>query len=585
MATFDDFKVPDNNQGQPSPPVGLGSSNLNDTNPGDGFTPPPQQPVSPMADFQPPQAFVNDNKPPKKRGFLKTFSLLLLVLLILAGGAYAAMTYLFNDEEPVATPTITNKKPIDKITYGVIGGPVGQFYPAISPVSVLYEVNLQMFEGLATYQDKTKVVPLLAQSWTNPSDTVWQFKLKTGVKFHSGNIMTAKDVKYTIDLIKKESKYKDVADLYASTVKSVEVVDDSTVKITTSQPDANLLNKLVFIGILDAKTKPGDSKSGTGPYIVKEGTKPTDNDITLSAFSGYHGGTVYTKEVQYKVYTASESTGNAAAIKDLEDDKLNIIQLSDAASIKSANEDKLNVYKNPSLSVQSIILNTLKSGSPLQKLAFRQSLLYGIDIDKLIKDTGRTDTAIAANQYVTKDIPGYNDSITRPKRDVKKAKEYLKEAGYANGATITIVTSSGTKDVVENIKKQLAEVGITVTVQVEDDDDKFNDAFIAGQYESWYSGYSPDTLDAEEVFGLHFQSPWYKNTNIDKLLAELGKTFDQADRLTQMKGISKELFDDVALLPLYTPQSIWALDSSSYVMNTDLPNSELGVFFWKVYQK
>ena len=61
-----------------------------------------------------------------------------------------------------------------------------------------------MFDSLTTRDETMRVVPQLAESWRALSDTVWEFRLRRGVKFHNGDDLTAADVKFTLDRVTEE---------------------------------------------------------------------------------------------------------------------------------------------------------------------------------------------------------------------------------------------------------------------------------------------------------------------------------------------------------------------------------------------
>ncbi|HTU02345.1 MAG TPA: ABC transporter substrate-binding protein, partial [Candidatus Sulfotelmatobacter sp.] len=61
--------------------------------------------------------------------------------------------------------------------------------------------NLAMahvYEALVTRDQSSKIEPCLAESWRVINPTTWEFKLRTGVKFHDGTPFTADDVAFTI---------------------------------------------------------------------------------------------------------------------------------------------------------------------------------------------------------------------------------------------------------------------------------------------------------------------------------------------------------------------------------------------------
>ncbi len=61
-----------------------------------------------------------------------------------------------------------------------------------------------MFDSLTTRDANMKVVSQLAESWRALNDTTWEFKLRRGVKFHSGDDFNAEDVKFTLERVVKE---------------------------------------------------------------------------------------------------------------------------------------------------------------------------------------------------------------------------------------------------------------------------------------------------------------------------------------------------------------------------------------------
>src|SRR5262249_25674457 len=107
------------------------------------------------------------------------------------------------------------------------------------PNSVLREsiiFGYHVYDHLAARDLKTgKVGPSLATSWKNVDDTTWEVTLRKGVKFHDGTPFSAKDVKATFErVLNPELKL-----IYRSThakIKSVEIVDDLTVRFRTDRP-------------------------------------------------------------------------------------------------------------------------------------------------------------------------------------------------------------------------------------------------------------------------------------------------------------------------------------------------------------
>src|SRR5213593_2903498 len=107
------------------------------------------------------------------------------------------------------------------------------------PNSVLREsviLGYHVFDHLAARDLKTgKVGPGLALSWKAVDDTTWEVKLRQGVKFHDGTPFTARDVKATFDRVLDPTKKMTARGNHAK-IKSVEVMDDHTVRFKTDGP-------------------------------------------------------------------------------------------------------------------------------------------------------------------------------------------------------------------------------------------------------------------------------------------------------------------------------------------------------------
>src|SRR5438105_2614262 len=107
------------------------------------------------------------------------------------------------------------------------------------PNSVLREsiiLGYHVFDHLAARDLKTgKVGPSLATSWKALDDTTWEVKLRSGVKFHDGTPFTAHDVKATFDRVLNPENKLTARGNHAK-IKSVDVVDDLTVRFKTDGP-------------------------------------------------------------------------------------------------------------------------------------------------------------------------------------------------------------------------------------------------------------------------------------------------------------------------------------------------------------
>src|SRR5687767_7957686 len=153
-------------------------------------------------------------------------------------------------------------------------------------------VNINMFDSLVHRNTKLEFEPSLATSWKTVNDTTWEFKLRKGVKFHNGDILTAEDVKYSFDRVldpkKKSPQYGNIR-----AIKEARIVNADTIHLITDKPFPILLERVVFFPIVPKKhlEKVGDeafgdsATVGTGPWKLVEYKR--GQHIRLEAFNDY----------------------------------------------------------------------------------------------------------------------------------------------------------------------------------------------------------------------------------------------------------------------------------------------------------
>ncbi len=531
-------------------------------------TPPPLSEQTPAGSSKP----IVGKGGRKGKGWL----IALLILLIAAGAAAAYFALHKTKSNPTAT--VATKKDVALINYGVPNdGAVPQYPTNIIGSVTSVEINAQLFEGLVGYENLTKLSPLLATSWYNPDDSTWIFTLRQGVKFHSGRTMTADDVKYTLDYAVAHQNDNDGGSVLsiASTIKQVDVMGANKVKITTDGPDPVLLNRLTYLGIIDSKAKLGDVNAGTGPYMVKSGTTPTDTSIDLAAVGSYWGGHVYTREVKINLYDDLDQLA-----KDAKDRKVDLSGDFTLTQLKDINPTK--TISVPDEGVNFIGFNTEKAGSPLKTLATRQAVADALNMPAIAKAAGlKVDFA---NQLVPLLIPGHNPAIKDNKYDQAKAKQLLATVPNAATTTLTFAYPSRDMALATEIINELKAVGLNIQGKPVDDFNTLIDNVLAGDYDIYTYGYSSSTQDGLDILGSILEgNNDYSNSQIDDLIQQAGNTLDQAKRLQAMQKVATIVSDEKPVIPLYTVDRQYAL-TKPYTVKPDIPGMVTGVYFWKVYQ-
>jgi peptide/nickel transport system substrate-binding protein len=153
-------------------------------------------------------------------------------------------------------------------------------FATMVPLSFVYSRLVKVKAGPGVKPMTYPIEADLAESWTQPNDTTYVFKLRKGVRWHpkppvNGRELTAEDVKYTYErfLTIKGNPNRPVLE----SIEKIETLDKYTVKFTLSEPNAWFLDLLAststWIVAKECVEKFGDLKKvesvvGTGPWML-----------------------------------------------------------------------------------------------------------------------------------------------------------------------------------------------------------------------------------------------------------------------------------------------------------------------------
>lgn len=521
------------------------------------------------------------SQPPKKRG--KKFLTVLLILVLLLGGAAAAWYFMNSNKSDTSTNSQTSElQEIEHLKVASVSGPASTFFPDEGLLGIQTILDHQVYEGLVGF-DGPKIIPLIAESWTNPDETTWVFKIRSGVKFHTGKAVTAKEVKASLDNLKKYDYWS----LFVSTIKSTEATGDLELTIKTKEPDALLLNRLVraFISDLSAKDKAGND--GTGSYQLDTASKNDKNSSTLIAFDDYYGQRAKTRKVTYTIYKS-----DAEAIKAFKDGKADVVETLPYANVTS--EMKEAGYSSTETEGQGVFgmyVNQLSGPnvSLLKKKDMRLAIAQMLDRQGLVDKVGNKN--VVSTQVIPKSMPGYDASIEAPKLDLDAAKASLKKAGYNNEALEFVYIKEVQEDA-PVIIAQLKKGGLNIKPVVYDADhvDEALTILQSGKFDLFLSAYLSDFGDARDILGgiMHSKESTYPTVNdatYDKILTDSDKEFDATKRIALLQEANNYISDNLSWFPLRN--SVYAsFHKPNLVLENDFNgNGSVGVYYRNVGTK
>ena len=306
------------------------------------------------------------------------------------------------------------------------------------PASVLREaiiLGYHAFDHLATRDLKTRRVgPNLATSWRNIDDTTWEVKLRQGVKFHDGTPFTAKDVKATFDRVLDPAKKMTARGNHAK-IKTVEVVDDFTVRFKTDGPYPLFVERLTAQVMQSEKVIRekgdqwmGENPIGTGPYKLVKWNRKQDHLLVRN--DDYWGAKPHYKYLRVRIIPEKATeiaellSGGVDVIKAVPPDQMDVIEKSGAARTGTS----------PILRTAMLQLDQAARGgpNPFTDRKVRQAANLAVDSDSVIKHVlnglgDRVATGINPMAF------GWDPSLKPYKQDLAAAKKLLAEAGYPNG--------------------------------------------------------------------------------------------------------------------------------------------------------
>lgn len=426
--------------------------------------------------------------------------------------------------------------------------------PALTTDEASNPVEQLLFNGLVKFDPAMKVVSDLADKWEINNGTEYVFHLHPGVKFHDGSALKASDVKFSLDRM-SDPNVKSRWASHFKDVKTVEAVDDNTVKVTLKQPSAAFLAAVAsFVKVMKADfvTQHNGNvqrvEDGTGPFKLKDWAPNTA--ITLEKFPDYfESGKPYLDQVVFKVIP--EPAARLAAVRD---GAVHFTWFKEPQygaqleQMQKANQAQL--FKVAANEYHMFGFNT--KHKPLDNPKVREAIQWTVDRDALLKSAALGQGQVsgilspALGQWVTP-----IDQFPTYKRDVNKAKALLAEAGYPQGISFRIMAPNNypvdLNDAIA-LQQQLKEAGINVEIDktewgtyVKNWVDRNFDSFV-GSNGNWTD---PDiAMYAALHTGGSTNAFQYSDPDLDKLLEQGRTTTDDNARKQIYTEIQKRLVKD-----------------------------------------
>jgi peptide/nickel transport system substrate-binding protein len=469
------------------------------------------------------------------------------------------------------------------VTVGVVNDFAG-WNPYADSTAQMYMIWCQTYGCLGTFDTNAgEYKPLLAESWeTDKNDRrIWYFHLRQGLKRqHDGKELTADDVVHSIDRTKHDPHTAQVNNVHP--IASAEAVDKYTVKITTTEPTAPLLDyifdRLIITGkdLFDKYGAAADRKApyGWGPYAVAD--IAIGQRMVLNKNPDWPG--IKQENPDHVVFMRiKEDQARITALLNGEVQIALAIPPHLAKSVEAAGGVK--VVGVPS--AESMFLAMNPHYPPWNNKTLRQAVAYAIDREAIIKSVFQDraellDGPVGPGQYA------YSPDVKpRYRYDPEKAKQLVKDAGFPNGLDIDLFASSNRyvndRQSSEAIAAMLTKVGIRTKLNMLDYSIEWPNVR-KGLVPFYYQGRG-SVIDPSPMLEQYFETGvtpriGYSNPRLDDLLRAERREFDP----TQRKALLLRAFDTIQdEVPAFF---LWRIDALYGISNkiTFKPHSDERIF-------
>ena len=324
-----------------------------------------------------------------------------------------------------------------------------------------------LFDGLVARDANFHFTPALAESWEQPDPLTLVFHLRTGVRFHDGRTLTARDVVWSIDSMRLGKVISPKSASYAS-VERVEARDALTVVFHLKQADNFLLTNLSTgaMGIVPE----GSGREfwqhpvGTGPFRFV--SQQIDQDVVVERNPLSWAAQAKIERVRFEV-APDAITESLELEKGSADVAVNSLPM-DALPVLAARPD-LKIEDAPGTQIQYLAFNLR---DPLLKDArVRQAIACAIDRELIVR-TLMHGHAQPAESMLPVSHWAWNGDGPRWQYDPARAAQLLEEAGFKTGSDgvrlrLAMKTSNdeGTRLLAAVLQQQLAKVGIALDLR------------------------------------------------------------------------------------------------------------------------
>lgn len=375
------------------------------------------------------------------------------------------------------------------LQFGISGNP-NTLDPQATEGTLTFQVLRSVYDTLLEPDRDGRIIGALAESWdVSPDNLRWTFRLREGVRFHNGDLLTSNDVAATFQRLRDPAFGSPHAKELES-VREILTPDERRVVFVLEQPYAPLLSSLAtgWSAILPASLVAAGhdfaaNPVGTGPFRFEQWIR--DNRISLVRNENYWMPEVpYLERVNFNIITEV-----AVQVQGVLTGDLHIIDMVGPTDIPRIERDP-NTKLDTGLSslVMVLALNTRRE--PLDDLRVRQAINHAVDKQAIL------DVAYAGGEVIGTFMdygdPYYVDFADRYPHDPDRARRLIAETG-AGRTTLDLVLPQNYEPHVragEMYQQMLSQAGLDVRIRLVDWSTWLSDVYAGANFDLTVIGHT-----------------------------------------------------------------------------------------------
>jgi peptide/nickel transport system substrate-binding protein len=455
--------------------------------------------------------------------------------------------------------------------------------PIINQEEDSYHVMKLIYESLISLDENYRAKGVLAEEWIvqNNGESII-FNLRKDVTWHDDEPFTAKDVEFTLDVLKD----KDVDSPYTQYINKItdyNIIDDYKIEISFSNSQSGNLEAFIF-PVLPAHRykKPKDVMSahkwspiGTGPYELNKYEQ--GKEILLKLNGSYWGNIPYIENIHVKIRSKKEEI-----VKSFETKDVDLLRAIDREWNRFDEDEQLSIHPYITQKYNFIAVN--HNNELFKNVNIRKAIQLALNRQEMLGE-------IYLNQGEVVDVPIspnswlYDKQLKLNSYNLEEAKKLIAESGLDAKADIEegqeededknkkdnkdkkdkvklefdlIVNKNNglRKQESKMVKKYIEAIGIDVNIE-ELPLDEINEKIAEKEFDAiitgWELSYVPDLYFAfhssEIKEGMNFIS--YNNKNMNKLLVEASKYKEEQERKKIYSELQTKISQDLPYINLY----------------------------------